>query len=78
MSKYPQLFATLLASGMWTMEELKMLAGLNFLRVFREVEKVTPSLRMNYDFVVSLIFMGVFFRCPCGVKKNPCRAKTSS
>ncbi len=40
-SKYPDLFATLLASGMWTMEELKKLAGLNFLRVFREVEKVS-------------------------------------
>ena len=39
-SKYPELFATLLASGMWTMEDLKKLAGLNFIRVFKEVEKV--------------------------------------
>ena len=39
-SKYPKLFSTLLASGMWTIEDLKKLAGLNFLRVFREVERV--------------------------------------
>ena len=40
-SQYPELFATLLASGMWTIEDLKKLAGLNFLRVFREVERVS-------------------------------------
>ena len=41
MSKYPALFASLLASGAWSLEDLKKLAGLNFLRVFREVEKVS-------------------------------------
>ena len=40
MSKYPALFASLLASGAWSLDDLKKLAGLNFLRVFREVEKV--------------------------------------
>ena len=39
-SQYPELFATLLASGMWTIDDLKKLAGLNFLRVFKEVERV--------------------------------------
>ena len=39
-SKYPELFASLLASGMWSAEDLKKLAGLNFIRVFKEVEKV--------------------------------------
>ncbi len=39
-SKYPELFASLLASGMWTIEDLKKLAGLNFIRVFKEVERV--------------------------------------
>jgi hypothetical protein len=39
-SKYPALFASLLASGAWSLEDLKKLAGLNFLRVFREVERV--------------------------------------
>ena len=41
-SKYPDLFASLLASGAWTLEELGKLAGKNFLRVYREVEKVRP------------------------------------
>lgn len=35
----------LLASGMWTVEELKKVAGLNFVRVFQEVEKVGKILR---------------------------------
>ena len=39
-SKYPELFSTLMASGMWTLDDLKKLAGRNFLRVFREVERV--------------------------------------
>ena len=39
-SKYPELFAALLTSGMWSYDDLKKLAGLNFLRVFKEVEKV--------------------------------------
>jgi membrane dipeptidase len=39
-SKYVELFSALYASGKWTIEELKRLAGLNFLRVFKEVEKV--------------------------------------
>ena len=39
-SKYPALFAGLLASGTWTLDDLKKLAGLNFLRVLREVERV--------------------------------------
>ncbi|XP_077287377.1 dipeptidase 1-like [Arctopsyche grandis] len=38
-STYPLLFAELLAAG-WSTEELKKLAGLNFLRVFEEVERV--------------------------------------
>jgi len=40
-SKYPALFASLIASGAWSLDDLKKLAGLNFLRVFREVEKVS-------------------------------------
>ena len=39
-SKYVELFSALYASGKWTIQELKQLAGLNFLRVWREVEKV--------------------------------------
>ena len=40
MSGYPELFVALLDSGDWAVDELKKLAGLNFLRVFRAVEKV--------------------------------------
>jgi hypothetical protein len=44
-SKYVELFSALYASGKWSIEELKRLAGLNFLRVFKEVEKVGPALQ---------------------------------
>ncbi|KAB7501520.1 Dipeptidase 1 [Armadillidium nasatum] len=39
-SKYPNLFAELLLDPSWTKDDLKKLAGLNFLRVFRLVESV--------------------------------------
>jgi membrane dipeptidase len=39
-SKYPQLLAALLEDSSWTEEDLKKLAGLNLLRVFRAVEEV--------------------------------------
>ena len=40
MSKYPQLLAALLEDSSWDEEDLKKLAGLNLLRVFRAVEEV--------------------------------------
>ena len=42
-SKYANLFSSLYGSGNWTLLDLKKLAGLNFLRVWREVEKVKDS-----------------------------------
>ncbi|XP_071541864.1 dipeptidase 1-like [Panulirus ornatus] len=39
-SKYPNLFAELLADSSWSLEDLKLLAGQNLLRVMREAEKV--------------------------------------
>ena len=39
-SRYPYLFAELLKDDSWSEEDLKKLAGLNFLRVFRTVEQV--------------------------------------
>ncbi|XP_017780973.1 PREDICTED: dipeptidase 1-like [Nicrophorus vespilloides] len=39
-ASYPTLFAELIGSGKWTVDDLKKLAGLNFLRVMQEVEKV--------------------------------------
>lgn len=38
-SKYPDLFAELLARN-WSEEDLEKLAGANLIRVFRAVEKV--------------------------------------
>ena len=40
-STYPALFTALLASDTWSLEDLKKLAGLNFLRVMRSVEQVS-------------------------------------
>ena len=56
-SKYPELFTTLLASGMWTLEDLKELAGLNFVRVFQEVEKVgVARTQEDLHLICELIF----------------------
>lgn len=44
-SKYPYLFAELMQDPSWTEEDLKKLAGLNFLRVFQQVEKVNAHYR---------------------------------
>ena len=54
-SKYPQLFSTLMASGMWTLDDLKKLAGLNFLRVFREVERVCLFIRDITRFLIKYL-----------------------
>ena len=40
-SKYPNLFTKLLEDARWSVDDLKKLAGLNFLRVFRQVELVS-------------------------------------
>jgi membrane dipeptidase len=39
-SRYPYLLAELARTKGWTMSQLEKLAGRNFLRVFRKVEKV--------------------------------------
>ncbi|KAI4502343.1 hypothetical protein M0802_002255, partial [Mischocyttarus mexicanus] len=44
-SKYPELFAELLRSGKWSVRDLKKVAGLNLLRVFRKVERVRDDMR---------------------------------
>ena len=41
---YPELFVALLDSGTWSLEDLRKLAGLNFLRVLKDVEKVRLAL----------------------------------
>lgn len=48
-SKYPDLFDRLAENGHgyepWTREELKKLAGLNLIRVFKIVEKIRDSMK---------------------------------
>ncbi|XP_034944079.1 dipeptidase 1-like [Chelonus insularis] len=44
-SRYPELFAELLRSGKWDVLDLKKVAGLNLLRVLRQVEKVRDEMR---------------------------------
>lgn len=44
-SSYPTLFAELIGSGRWSTEDLKKLAGLNFLRVLQDVEKVRDEFK---------------------------------
>ena len=40
-STYPALFTALLATDTWSPEDLKKLAGLNFLRVMKQVEEAS-------------------------------------
>jgi len=42
-SKYPHLFAALLESDKWSEEDIAKLAGRNLIRVFKEVEAVSPQ-----------------------------------
>lgn len=53
-SKYPDLFDALAIRG-WTSDELKKLAGLNLIRVFKEVEAVRDRLvnTLPYDTPIS-------------------------
>lgn len=48
-SKYPDLFDKLAEEGNgyepWTADELKKLAGLNLIRVFKDVERIRDSLK---------------------------------
>ncbi|XP_057661133.1 uncharacterized protein LOC130896821 [Diorhabda carinulata] len=44
-SAYPTLFAELIGTGKWSVEDLKKLAGLNFLRVFQAAEKIRDDFK---------------------------------
>lgn len=44
-STYPTLFAELIGTGKWSVEDLKKLAGLNFLRVMQNVEKIRDEFK---------------------------------
>lgn len=45
-SKYPHLFAELLVDPIWSEEDISLLAGLNFLRVFRKVEEIRDKWKL--------------------------------
>ncbi|XP_066261636.1 dipeptidase 1-like [Euwallacea similis] len=44
-SSYPTLFAELIGTGKWSVEDLKKLAGLNFLRVMQNVERIRDEFK---------------------------------
>nr|XP_023013405.1 dipeptidase 1-like [Leptinotarsa decemlineata] len=44
-STYPTLFAELIGTGKWSVDDLKKLAGMNFLRVFQEAERVRDEFK---------------------------------
>lgn len=44
-SSYPTLFAELIGTGKWSVDDLKKLAGLNFLRVFQEAERIRDEFK---------------------------------
>ncbi|XP_065336373.1 dipeptidase 1-like [Cloeon dipterum] len=46
-SRYPALFAELIRTGKWSADEIKQLAGLNFLRVFESVENLREKLKTS-------------------------------
>ena len=55
-SKYPQLFAELLRGKDWSINDLKKVAGLNLLRVFKQVREIslqTYTLNFNNPAVVA-------------------------
>lgn len=45
-SKYPHLFAELLIDPIWSEKDISLLAGLNFLRVFRKVEEIRDKWKL--------------------------------
>lgn len=56
-SKYPHLFAALLESDKWSEEDIAKLAGRNLIRVFKEVEAVSPQQKTYRN---CSLFSGIF------------------
>lgn len=46
---YPEVFAELLKDASWSLQDLKKLAGLNLLRVMRQVEEVRLGVELRGD-----------------------------
>ncbi len=57
MSMYPNLFVELARNPGWTNDDLKKVAGENFLRVFREAEQVRLYTYRNVTFIILHFFI---------------------
>lgn len=57
-SKYPDLLAALLEDPSWSEEDVKKLAGLNLLRVFAQVEEVSPLIEWDPKIRLHVRFRG--------------------
>ncbi|XP_064118560.1 dipeptidase 1-like [Macrobrachium nipponense] len=67
-SKYPELFATLLEDPSWSLQDLKKLAGLNFLRVFKRAEQVRDELAAEKPSEEIIPIHDIDARWPCRYK----------
>ena len=67
-SRYPNLFNKLAEDGHgyrpWTKEELKNLAGLNLIRVFKDVERVRDELKLTEIFEKNVPYDDVILENP--------------
>ncbi|XP_045104333.1 dipeptidase 1-like isoform X2 [Portunus trituberculatus] len=67
-SRYPKLFAELLKDTTWSVQDLKKLAGLNFLRVFARVEQVREELSSERPSEEIIPIHDIDSRWPCRYK----------
>ncbi|XP_050728720.1 dipeptidase 1-like [Eriocheir sinensis] len=67
-SRYPKLFAELLKDNTWSLQDLKKLAGLNFLRVFTHVEQVREELSSERPSEEIIPIHDIDSRWPCRYK----------
>ncbi|XP_071527343.1 dipeptidase 1-like isoform X2 [Panulirus ornatus] len=67
-SRYPELFAELLKDPSWSLQDLKKLAGLNLLRVFRRVEQVREELASEKPSEEIIPIHDIDTRWPCRYK----------
>ncbi|XP_069936525.1 dipeptidase 2-like [Cherax quadricarinatus] len=67
-SRYPELFAELLKDPTWSLQDLKKLAGLNLLRVFRRVEQVREELAGEKPSEEIIPIHDIDARWPCRYK----------
>ncbi|XP_050713234.1 dipeptidase 1-like isoform X2 [Eriocheir sinensis] len=67
-SRYPEVFAELLKDASWSLQDLKKLAGLNLLRVMRQVEEVKEELAVEPPSEEIIPIHDIDTRWPCRYK----------